>query len=554
VRTLNLISAPPSERDRAAIYAHYGLTCPPRFGTLRDMSRPTLGGRAARIAREIYGYGLMPHQRYVLDVLLEVNPDTGVPPYGRGGLSIMRQTGKTTITLPLFAWRGLAYRRQVMVYAAQTGIDARKKWEDDQLPVLRDCGWMPEEGGKMLPHHRCYPRKATGRESIVWRATGSTQLIQSGTERATHGRTLHMGINDEYFGQHDRRIEVAWEPAQVTVLDSLYLWLSTAGTSRSVPLNEEMAAGRERVESGTPTRSAYFEWSWPPDADRSDPRTWLAANPALCPDPGGACRCSPHWRHTITLDALRDRLDRADTREKLADFDRSYGNVPREDDDPSLDPNMPGVGEWDDLGDPDLEGCGGEALACAIDVTPSGDHAAIVAVGERGDEGADPDAPLVAVLEHGPGMEWVAARARAINAELRPVAWALDAQSRARELLGSLERAGIAPPAGREHQRGDLWLPTAAELGASCASLVGRVRRRDDGRKRLYHLRQHVLREAVAGARTRPIGDGLFAFARRQSAVDICAWVAAALGLGAFEAYRGLVVDAAEYDPMDSVA
>jgi hypothetical protein len=548
-----LISAPPSERERAAIYAHYGLTCPPRYGTLRNFDNPTFGPKVVRVAADL-GLRMMPWQRYVIDVLLEVDPATGIYVYRNGGVTVMRQCGKTSVILPWCSWRGMAFPQQKIVYAAQSGVAAREKWEDTQVPILERAGWVPRKGERILPHHRARVRRNNGHEAIIWRATRSVHSLHNNTDRAGHGPTLHLGQLDEYFGQYDDRIQAAWDPAQITVADAQFCWWSTGGTSRSVPMNSAIRTGRSLVESGEPTNTAYFEWSRPVDADRADAQVWLDTIPALCPDP--VCHCSPDWQHTITIGALRSLLQKADTPAKLADFDRAFGNIPREDDGPGVDPNVPTAQEWGDLGNPALEGTGGAALAVGIDCTPSGDHAALVAVGEgsQGPEGP----PLVTVLDHGPGMEWVIRRAVEVQRDLRPVAWVVDEKSRAGELIGPLERAGIrrpvevdrdgtSRPTERGRKRGNLWIPTTQEVGGACARMCTVVRDRG-----LVHLRQRVMADAVAGARTRPIGDGLFAFGRKASGVDICAFVAGTLGLAGYERFRELAAET-DYDLMDSI-
>jgi hypothetical protein len=47
------------------------------------------------------------------------------------------------------------------------------------------------------------------------------------------------------------------------------------------------------------------------------------------------------------------------------------------------------------------------------------------------------------------------------------------------------------------------------------------------------HLGSQELRDAIRGAKARPIGDGSFAWARRNSSVNIAPLVAGTLALGA---------------------
>ena len=50
--------------------------CPPLFATPRDPSRATLGGAVASVATQL-GTPLMPWQRLVADVAMELDPVTG---------------------------------------------------------------------------------------------------------------------------------------------------------------------------------------------------------------------------------------------------------------------------------------------------------------------------------------------------------------------------------------------------------------------------------------------------------------------------------------------
>jgi phage terminase large subunit-like protein len=528
----------PSERDRAAIYAHYGLTCPPRFATLRNFDNPTYGPRVAKISAKL-GAPFNPWQRYVFDTGLEVDRSTGILVYRDIGCTVPRQSGKTTGILSLTAHRGMAWKRQQIVYAAQNGTEARKKWEDGWLPVLAAAGFIPGEGERLLPGHRARVRKANGREAVIWRKNQSIQGLHASTEQSGHGPTLHLGVKDEFFSQVDDRISAAWSPAMITVLMAQQWWFSTMGTSRSVPMNAAVQAGRELVESGAPSRVAYFDWSAPPRSDRTDPRVWLRCMPALCPDP--VCRCSPAWRHTVTIPTIQTELDKAITPALLAEFDRAYLNQVREDDEVEADPNVPTIEAWNLLANDRAEG--GEGLACAIDVTPSGDYAVISAVGEGPD---GPDKPRGVMLEDGPGTAWVPAMAKELNARLRPVCWVIDDKGPAGELITPLANAGIRRPGSEDkRKRGDLWVPTVQELGACCASLTGRVKR-----GAFVHLGQAKVAEAVVGARTRSIGDGAFAFGRKASGANIAPLIAFAEALGGYERYAHLAV---AYDPLDHI-
>jgi phage terminase large subunit-like protein len=521
------------ERYREQVYAAYELTCPPRYGTLRDVRRPTYGPKVARIAAKL-GTPLMPWQRYVVDTALEIDPATGVFAYRGVGVTVPRQSGKTSIALPVACHRCLAWQRQNVRYAAQNGTAAREKWEDDHLPMLEAAGWIPADGEPLRPRHKARTRKSNGREALIWRGTHSIYGLHSNTEQSGHGKTLHLGLLDELFAQIDDRVYAAWSPAMTTVDSAQSWWFSTAGTAKSVPLNEARDHGREIVASGAPSRTAYFEWSDDPKQDRRDQSLWATYMPALCPT-AGACRCSPRWRHTVTLETIAHELEQASTASKLAEFDRAYRNITREDFEAAPDPLVPTLEAWELLADKRSEGAG--PVACGIDAYQG--YAAIVAIGETV-EGLRRQV----VLEHGPGHSWVVEKVMRINDELKPLAWAIDDKGESAKLIPQLLAAGLRRM-GKEPHRGGLWVPTTSELGGATANWCDRV---NGGQ--LVHLGQAVMAQALAVTRTRPIADGAYAFGRRVSSADITPVVAGSIADAAFERFAGLAVG---YDALANI-
>ena len=144
-----------------------------------------------------------------------------------------------------------------------------------------------------------------------------------------------------------------------------------------------------------------------------------------------------------------------------------------------------------------------------LDVSPGSLSAAIVAVLTRAD-----GLPHIEVVDHKAGVDWVPDRA----AELRrqePLGWALDPGGPAGALLPKLAKVGIEPTemSGRD-------------LGQACEDFVATVNNRG-----LRHLGDPALARAIAGAGRRDIGDGLWAWSRRRSDVDIAPLVAATGGL-----------------------
>lgn len=501
-------SATRTELLRAQLADLYGLPCVPKWGTPRDLDRKTYGGKMARVAA-LLGTPLMPWQRYVADVALEIDPDTGMLAYRDIVIVVPRQSGKTTLLLAKMIWRANAWRRQNILYAAQNRLSARRKWERDHVASLDGT---PQFRGLYTV------RRTNGDEAIIWR-NGSWHGITSNTESAGHGESLDEGVIDEAFAHEDDRMEAAFSPTMITRPQPQQTTVSTAGTIKSLYLNGKRELGREIIEAGEPSTMAYFDWTVEGDPyDRTDPATWLGCMPALCPTPG-ACQCSREWRHTVTHEAIRAELHKL--RKKPTEFDRAYLNVTKlevvED-----DPNVPSD-VWPDLAESDSPRPGD--VAFAVDVTPDRKWAAIGAAGvnTRG-------YMHVELVDHRPGTDWVVGRLVELRQRHRPVGIGIDGGGPASSLLPDIEKAGIRKPDDPMRPvRGQLAVPTVPQVAGMCGAFA------DDCRQdRIRHLGQPLLNAAIAGARTSPLAD-TWKWTRKGSSVDISPLVAVTVARWVYE-------------------
>ncbi|MFG2070978.1 hypothetical protein ACGFKZ_29375 [Micromonospora tulbaghiae] len=519
---------------------------------MRDPSRRTYGPAVARISSQL-GQPMMPHQRYIVDTSLEVDPATHALVYRDVTVLLPRQSGKTTVTLPVKVHRALAFPgevrrhapyqhgRQRILYAAQRRQDAREKWVDDQLPIL--------EASPFRTRYR--KRLANGSEALIWKS-GAYDGIVSNTETAGHGKTLDLAFEDEFFAAVDARLEQAFSPAMITRWSPQHWRVSTEGTEASLYLADKVAKGRELVESGEQTTSAYFEWS-ALEGPHNDPATWLACMPALCPQLTGECVCGVDdtgrrwWRHTVRMAAVRAELGKMGPEE----FGRAYLNRRKGSTLPP-DPNMPTPEQWADRLDD--RAAPGEPLAFSIDMPPSRAATAIVAVwlceiercpSRREVDGVAQAAPHRhgKVIEYRPGTDWVAARAGELAERWDPVAWVIDGASPAMSLVPDLAEVGISKSTNtNEPERGDLLTLNAGEAAAAAGAVVDGIRH-----DTVRHEGQAALTDAFNNARTRPLGDR-FAFARRLATVDISPWVAFAGALLGLELRKHLA-EPDDFDP-----
>ena len=444
--------------------------CEPRYATVRTPERETLGRAAAKIAR-LLGNPLMPWQRRVADIALEVDAD-GRLVFRDVVLTVPRQQGKSYLLLVLLLVFALL-RRTNAVYTAQSGLDARKKMGEDWLPAVQASVIGSQVTAYMAP----------GRESLRFSNGSVVQLVAS-TAKAGHGMSVDIGVMDEAFSYQDARTEQALRPAMMTRGDPQLWVVSTAGTPDASPyLYERVQAGRLAVEAGVSEGLAYFEWAADDAADPGDPETWRSCMPAL--------------GHTVS----EDTVAAAQRSMGRSEFSRAYLNRwVASMGDPVID-----VDVWAALADPDSPRPARVILS--VDVSPRSKSAAIAAAGLR--EGH----LHVSVLERGPGTGWVAARATALQEELG-----------AEIVLDGKACAAILP----DLDDLDITEVDSGEMSAACAFFVDTV-----SRGRLRHRGERELTVALDGAAMRPLGDQ-WAWSRKNSGVDISPLVAVTLACWAW--------------------
>ena len=439
----------------SALLEPSALACPPRFGTPRDLSRPTLGPAVGRVA-ELLGRPLMPWQQYVADVALEIDPATGLLVYDEVGLTVPRQSGKTTLKLSKATHRctatGFFGRRQHVVYTAQTRKDARKKFIEEFWPDLDASATF---AGRAKPHW------GNGDEHIRF-ANGSWFGIEATTEKAGHGGVLDEAYIDEAFAQVDDRLEQAFDPAMVTRRNKQLWIVSTAGWLDASPfLLDKVRIGREHVTSGASGRLAYFEWSADPDADPADEAEWW--------------RCMPALGHTIGIEAIRSALEKAERRGNLNGFRRAYLNQWVKKDAPADAPIDLEV--WASLADRGDQRP--SPVVFSVEVSEDREWSSIGLAGRR------PDGRVhVQIVETGRKTGWVAGRVAELVKTWKPLGVAVNPSSPAGSLLGALASAGV-----------DVVKVGGQELAQACGLFADKV---DDGT--LAHTAQPQVATAIGAA------------------------------------------------------
>ncbi len=419
------------------------------------------------------GVPLMPWQEQVALVGGELD-ESGLPAYREVVITVPRQSGKTTLVLAWELQRALGWGKpQRIAYSAQTGNDARKKLVEDQFPIL-------EPLKSKLGIRRCL--KGMGNEAIEF-VNGSRVALLASSEDSGHGKTLHLGVRDEFFADTDDRRAQAMIPAMITVDSAQMLTISTAGTDASVPLNRLVAQGRAAVEAGKREDIAYFEWSAPEGADLEDEDLWWSFMPAL--------------GFTQSVRAIRQAKNSPDMTE--GEFRRAFGNLPMRSDERLIPAAV-----WDVVCGPDVSPSG--RLVFGVDVSEERSSAAVVAVG-AGRE--------VEVVEHrSGGIGWLPERIAELDNRWSGARWAWDAAGPAAAVFGALKKLPrrVFPLKG-------------GEFPEACGQFF------DDVAEARFRVRRHAgLDLAVSGARRVFVGDR-WKWVRRDSSVDITPLVAATVGL-----------------------
>lgn len=445
---------------------------PPLNATRRDPAARTEGGRVALIGRAL-GTPFMPWQTYTAEVAGELNPD-GTYRWPVVVVSVPRQSGKTTLMRAVGVDRCVSRDGLGVFYTAQTGKDARERWQD----LVKAVKASPLQGMVQV-------RSAAGSERVVF-ANGSMFRCFAPVATSLHGYTPPLVMLDEAFA-HDETtgddLMGAIGPAQVTI-PHRQLWIvSTAGTSESVFLRKWVEAGR----AGAPG-VALFEWAAPDGVDIYDASVWPTFHPAM---------------HTglVTADALAAEAARL----PRSEFERAYGNrwtrtashlIPAE--------------TWDRLGDverlPALPTNG--PVSFAFDVMHDRSASALVA-SWRDSLGR----PVGKVARSGAGMAWLHDAVRELHSQgWRDFVCADDGP--AREVADTLRREHVHVRVANGREVADAWgfLMQAITHGT------------------LTHDGTDALAVAAANVATRPRADGA-APSRRHSAGDVTPLVALMLAM-----------------------
>lgn len=246
-------------------------------------------------------------------------------------------------------------------------------------------------------------------------------------------------------------------------------------------------------------RVSWHEWSAPYDhpSELNDELLhnrdlWLQANPSMA-------------EGLIEPETMADEIEVMPVRTAAVEL-FGVGDWPRTD---GLEPSVIDIATWDALRRDDsvLQApyCG------AFDVSPER-QGSIALAGKNQD-----DQYHVEVHENRPGTNWMVDRIIEMDEAGLFQVWVCDGVGPASSLIAPLRERGLIVETINSTEHGQAWGRFVDEVG-------------DSG---LAHLGSEELRDAIRGAKPRPIGDGASAWGRRSSSVNVSPLVAATLAVGA---------------------
>jgi hypothetical protein len=478
---------------------------PPRVATKRDEFKSSLGPYFDQISQEL---GFEPYlwQSLVNDVSSMLSPrDESFPGQSalkfhssHVGVLVGRQSGKTKWAAARVTGQALLPNRddiaelvglrriipQKIIYTAQKRTTAVERWREH-------CGVILDSPlGRYVEHLGTQ----NGHESLTF-TNGSTYSPVTPSKNAARGIAADLIIVDEALTHPmwllgTLRPTMAQRHSANGCIGSQFIVISNAGTDDSELLNHLQELGHRAIKADDDSR-VWLEWSMEPGSDPLAEATWIDTMPTLN-QPNG-----------ISLEFMREEIQSM----RLGDFMREYlCHKTNDSDDRVID-----YDQWMTLHRDDVWLPNDPVLA--IDVSWDRQRAAIVACSNVGEY------LPIEVIDSREGVDWLVDRTIDI-AERRGCAVVVDTGGPAASLVMILENRGIEV------------IPYAAKDVANAAGcFYDNVRN-----KRITHMNDYRLNDAIKGATKRPIGER-WGFNRKGN-VDISPLVAASFAVYAIESGR----------------
>jgi hypothetical protein len=463
----------------------------PRIFTppLRELTPQTSLGFACNFwIKHVLKFELMPHQIWLNIHLLELLPD-GSRRFEEALILQGRQSGKTTWCASFLLWRLHADNSPAALCAAQDRSIALEMLERAQQMVLKSdhpdmIAIIPTTGHQA---NNLGLNTANGKERLVM---GGTKVeVSAGGRNAGRGKSPQTLVIDEIRSMEDAVADglASLEPVTSAQTNPLNIYLSNAGTDRSLVLNEMEDTIRAKIAQGIDPEVFYASWSAPDNSEITDREAWSQALPTLN-------RITPENR-------IAKKMDKPNV------FKSEYMNMRVS----ALTPSLIPLAVWESLGDDITLEQHAEKLCLFVDVSPTLDHAIAVL-------SADLDGTRNRIQLGGewPDTASLVEALPALIAALKPVAMGYFGDGPTLALATELDALGFE---------------MIKSSSASCGGLVEAV-----SAHRVLHLKDALLASHIENVQKLPASDG-FRFSRKHSTGAINGAYAAA---GALHLSRNL--------------
>lgn len=444
----------------------------------------------AAVAKAL-GTPLLPWQRYTADVAGECRPD-GSYEYQVIVVSVPRQSGKTTLLRAVGTKRAMLGRS--VFYTAQTGKDARARWQD----LVKALRLTPAFAGKLKSGEITIALRG-GSEHVGFPTGGVFQAFAP-TVESLHGYTPPTVMLDEAFALSEETGELlvgAIEPAQRTIGDRQLWIVSTMGTAESTFFHTWIT----RAMEGMP-RTALFLWGADEQHDPFNVADIAKFHPAV------GFTFSEVGSPAGVLTTAESILEAADKMSR-SEYVRAYGNrktatrsvlIPDED--------------WQAVGLDELDPPADLRTAVlSYDVDEHAASGAIVATWTDAATGRT----AIKTVRTGPGTAWLAAAVADLATSWRLPRVHAAATGPVLDVTAQLRARGVIVDELTEREFATAT--TGILTGVRDATIV--------------HDRDPALAAAVAGLVTRSsVVDGV-AFSRRLSVGTVSPAIAATVGVAA---------------------
>ena len=390
------------------------------------------------------GRPLMPHQREILDVGLEVqseaagDPEPGMWAYDDITGSMQRRGGKTAIASPLVSHRlGSGPRRRAFI-TAQKRKAAVRRWRDITDDLLSQPDLAPLVRRKV----------SIASEELRWSSTQSTLEPFSPDDEEMHGETPCLLLVDELWSfAHSQAQGIIGGILPAMGTENGQLWkFSTAGTADSWWLNTSQAAGRRAVAAGVRLGRAYFEHGLPDLVEVPGVGELVPVGALTDEQLVDAClRYHPARGYTLRERMVRAAWDEMD--HDRAEFLRAFGN--RKHEGSESDWQTISADDWTKTTDIVVIPVDAPvALGVAVDANRR--QSAVVAVWRA------PAGRLAGeVVKVAPGVGWVAGFVAGVAARQQLVGVGVRSSGSSREVLDALtvaEVRGLVPVGPSDYQ------------------------------------------------------------------------------------------------------